>query len=64
MGITAFPIWFYSSPTQLSELGQLIIIPIGIILSTIFIALITEFFIFLSDGGKYFKHQRKNKDKK
>lgn len=61
MASTGFPLWFYSSPTQLNGPAQFLTIIFGIIVTTIFIALLTELFAYLSDG-KYFKVARKKKD--
>lgn len=60
MASTSFPIWFYSSPTQLNGPAQFFTIIFGIIVSAFFIALLTELFAYLSDG-KYFKVAKKKR---
>lgn len=61
MGATAFPIWFYSTPTNLPAIGQLFIIILGIIMCTFFIALLTEVIGVFSDGKHLKNSKRKQK---
>lgn len=60
MASTFFPIWFYSTPTQLIAIAQLITIVVGVIMTTIFIALLTEVIMLFSDG-KHLKLPQKRK---
>lgn len=49
LSTTFFPIWFYSSPTGLSVIGQFIFLPIYILVGTLMLALLIGMFLEVSN---------------